>query len=350
MAYTTINKSTDHFNIVKYTGNASGNHAITGVNFRPDFLWIKPRSATDSHRFHSPLLTGSDYFLSSNTGNAEAQNAGCVSSFDSDGFTLNNADSGWNGNSVNYVSWNWKGAGSGSGSTNTDGNMNSTVTVSANATAGISVITWTGSGNTTYNTIGHGLSAVPKFMLIKNRTDASNDWMFYHHVLGNASFFHLNTTDNEQAGTGILNSTTPTSSVITLGSDNKSNGTNDSMICYAFAEKPGFSRIGVYRGNNNTDGSFVYTGFKPAWILMKRNTSGYNWSLVDTKRPGYNQTDKYLIPDTTASEQSTAVDILSHGFKLRTTGGNQNGAAVYYYAAFAEEPTVGSNNIPCTAR
>jgi hypothetical protein len=323
MPYSPIDKSSLHFNTVLYTGNASGNHAITGVNFRPDFLWIKPRSATDSHRIHSPLLTGSDYFLTSD------------------------ADSGWNGNSVNYVSWSWKGAGSGSGSSNTDGSINTTAT-SVNTTAGISVSTYTGTGSTA--TIGHGLGAVPKFMLIKNRTDGSTDWIVYHVALGNAAVFHLNTTNNEQAASGVFNSTTPTSSLITLGTDSKSNGSSKNYICYAFAEKAGFSRFGVYRGNNNTDGTFVYTGFKPAWVLMKRNTAGASWSLVDTKRPGYNQTDKYLLPDTTATEQSTALDILSHGFKLRTTGGNQNTSATYYFAAFAEAPLVGSNNTPCTAR
>ena len=165
MAYTTVNKSTDHFNIVKYTGNASGNHAITGVNFRPDFLWIKPRDGDDHHRIHSPLLTGSDYFLKSSHNGAEAQNAGCVSSFDSDGFTLNNSDAGWNANGTNYVSFNWKGAGSGTGSSNTDGSINTTTT-SVNTTAGISVSTYTGTGSNA--TIGHGLGAVPKYIYIKN--------------------------------------------------------------------------------------------------------------------------------------------------------------------------------------
>jgi len=347
MPYSPIDKSSLHFNTVLYTGNASGNHAITGVNFRPDFLWIKPRDGNDHHRTHSPLLTGSDYFINTSHNGAEAQNAGCVSSFDTDGFTLNNSDSGWNANGTNYVSWSWKGAGSGSGSSNTDGSINTTAT-SVNTTAGISVSTYTGTGSTA--TIGHGLGAVPKFMLIKNRTDGSTDWIVYHVALGNAAVFHLNTTNNEQAASGVFNSTTPTSSLITLGTDSKSNGSSKNYICYAFAEKAGFSRFGVYRGNNNTDGTFVYTGFKPAWVLMKRNTAGASWSLVDTKRPGYNQTDKYLLPDTTATEQSTALDILSHGFKLRTTGGNQNTSATYYFAAFAEAPLVGSNNTPCTAR
>ena len=347
MPYSPVDKSSLHFNTVLYTGNASGNHAITGVNFRPDFLWIKPRSATDHHRLHSPLLTGSDYFLRSSGNGAEAQNAGCVSSFDNDGFTLNNADSGWNASGTTYVSWNWKGAGSGSGSSNTDGSINTTAT-SVNTTAGISISTYTGTGSTA--TIGHGLGAVPKFMLIKNRTDSSTDWIVYHVALGNASVFHLNTTNNEQAASGVFNSTTPTSSLITLGTDSKSNGSSKNYICYAFAEKAGFSRFGVYSGNNNTDGTFVYTGFRPAWILKKRNSQGASWSLIDTKRPGYNQTDKYLLPDTTASEQSTAVDILSHGFKFRTSAGNQNASSTYYFAAFAEAPIVGSNNIPCTAR
>ena len=172
----------------------------------------------------------------------------------------------------------------------------------------------------------------------------------YHHQLGASNVFHLNTTNNEQAAAGVFNSSAPTSSIINLGTDSKSNGSGKNYICYAFAEKTGFSNFGVYRGNNNNDGSFVYTGFKPAWILMKRNSAGASWSLVDTERPGYNETNVYLLPDTTAVEQSTAVDILSNGFKLKTNAGNQNAASTYYYAAFAKAPLVGSNNIPCTAR
>jgi len=344
MAYTTINKSTDHFNNVTYTGTGSA-ASITGVGFQPDWVWAKDRTSANSHQL-SDAVRGVTKTLFSDATAAEVTDAQRLTAFNADGFSVG-TNSSWNTNSNNYISWNWKAGGA--GSTNTDGNMNSTVTTSANTTAGFSIITWTGSGNTIYNTIGHGLGAVPKFVIIKNRTDVC-DWMVYHHVLGNASFFHLNTTDNEQAGTGIFNSTTPTSSVITLGSDNKSNGTNDSMVAYAFAEKAGFSRFGVYSGNNNSDGSFVYTGFKPAWILMKRNSSGASWSLVDTKRPGYNETNVYLLPDTTAADQSTAVDILSHGFKLRTSAGNQNASSTYYFAAFAEAPIVGSNNIPALAR
>ena len=344
MPYTTIDKAPDHFNTKLYTGTGSA-ASITGVGFQPDWVWAKDRTSANSHQL-SDAVRGVTKTLFSDATAAEVTDAQRLTAFGTDGFSVG-TNSSWNTNSNNYVSWNWKAGGA--GSTNTDGNMNSTVTTSANTTAGFSIITWTGSGNTNYNTIGHGLGAVPKFVIIKNRTDVC-DWMVYHHVLGNASFFHLNTTDNEQAGTGIFNSTTPTSSVITLGSDNKSNGTNDSMVAYAFAEKAGFSRFGVYSGNNNSDGSFVYTGFKPAWILMKRNSSGASWSLVDTKRPGYNETNVYLLPDTTAADQSTAVDILSHGFKLRTSAGNQNASSTYYFAAFAEAPIVGSNNIPALAR
>ncbi len=342
MAYTTVNKSTDYFNTLLYTGNNTDGRAITGVGFQPDWVWIKGRNAALDHEVFDPVR-GATKYIATNATNAEATNSNRLQSFDTDGFTL--GDSTSVNKNYNYVSWNWK-AGTGQGSSNTDGSINTTYT-SVNTTSGFSISSYTGTGSNA--TIGHGLGAVPKFMIIKNLTDSA-DWIVYHSILGNASVFHLNTTDNEQAASGVFNSTTPTSSLITLGTDSKSNGSSKNYICYAFAEKTGFSRVGAYRGNNNSDGSFVYTGFKPAWILMKRNSSGASWSLVDTKRPGYNETNVYLLPDTTASEQSTAVDILSHGFKLRTSAGNQNAASTYYYIAFAESPIVGSNNIPALAR
>ena len=343
MAYITFQPK-DHFNTVLYTGDgSSSDRTITGVGFQPDWLWNKSRSNAYNHYIFD-VLRGTN-MLSSNALTADEDKSPQFSALTSDGFTIRN-DAGSlaiNANGVTFANWCWKAGGA--GSSNSDGSITSTV--SANTTAGFSIISWTGSGNN--KTIGHGLGAVPKYILIKNLTDSS-DWIVYHHVLGNASFLHLNTTDNEQAGTGIFNSTTPTSSVISLGSDNKSNGTNDNMIAYAFAEKTGFSHFNVYRGNNNSDGSFVYTGFKPALILSKRNSAGNSWSLIDNKRPGYNVTDKYLLPDTSATDQSTAVDILSNGFKFRTSAGNHNAASSYYYAAFAEAPLVGSNNVPSTAR
>jgi len=342
MAYTTVNKSRDYFNTVTFTGTGSSN-AVTGVGFRPDWLWIKNRSTTASHILQDVVRSPTKQVYSDLT-NAEVTGSDGVSSFDSDGFTVGTGAS-FNGNGNGIVSWNWLASGS-QGSSNTDGSINTTYT-SANTTSGFSISSYTGTGSNA--TIGHGLGAVPKFMIIKNLTDSA-DWIVYHHKLGGSNVFHLNTTDNEQAAAGVFNSSDPTSSLINLGTDSKSNGSGKNYICYAFAEKTGFSHFNVYRGNNSTDGSFVYTGFKPAWILMKRNASGASWSLVDTKRPGYNETNLYLLPDTTAADQSTAVDILSNGFKLKTSAGNQNAASSYYYAAFAEAPLVGSNNVPCTAR
>ena len=342
MAYISFSPK-DYFNSVLYTGNGSTN-AITGTGFQPDWVWCKKRNSAQDHGAVD-AVRGVTKVVYPNLNSAESTDANSVTAFGTDGFTLGSSGD-FNQNSDTYVSWNWR-AGAGAGSSNTDGSINTTST-SVNTTAGFSISTYTGTGSNA--TIGHGLGAVPRFMLIKNRTDASTDWIVYHHALGNASVLHLNTTDNEQAASGVFNSTTPTSSVITLGTDSKSNGSGKNYVCYAFAEKPGFSKAGFYRGNNITDGTFAYTGFKPAFILMKRNTAGSSWSLIDNKIPRYNETDKYIITDTSAAEQSTAVDILSHGFKLRTTGGNQNASATYYFVAFADMPMVGSNNIPALAR
>ena len=341
MPYTTIDKATDHFNTKLYTGTGS-TQSITGVGFQPDFVWIKNRSTTASHILQD-AVRGPTKQVYSDLTNAEVTGSDGVSSFDSDGFTVGTGVS-FNGNGNNIVSWNWKA--NGQGSSNTDGDINTTYT-SVNTTAGISISSYTGTGSNA--TIGHGLGAVPKYILIKNLTDSA-DWIVYHHKLGASNVFHLNTTDNEQAAAGVFNSSDPTSSIINLGTDSKSNGSGKNYICYAFAEKTGFSHFNVYRGNNSTDGSFVYTGFRPAFVLAKRNTAGASWSLIDNKRPNYNEVDKYLLSDTTATDQSTAVDILCNGFKLRTSAGNQNAASSYYYAAFAEAPIVGSNNVTSRAR
>ena len=341
MPYTTVNKSRDHFNTVLYTGTGS-TQSITGVGFQPDLVWCKDRTNTYDHVWFD-AVRGATKRIVSNTTGAETTASSDLTAFASDGFTVGSG-SNINNSGNNFASWNWKA--NGQGSSNTDGSINTTYT-SVNTTSGFSISSYTGTGSNA--TIGHGLGAVPKFMIIKNLTDSA-DWIVYHHKLGGSNVFHLNTTDNEQAAAGVFNSSDPTSSIINLGTDSKSNGSSKNYICYAFAEKTGFSHFNVYRGNNSTDGSFVYTGFKPAWILAKKNGSGNSWSLIDTKRPGYNETNLYLLPNTTAADQSTAVDILSNGFKVRTTGGNQNHAASYYYAAFAEAPIVGSNNVTSRAR
>ena len=348
MAYTTINKSSDHFNTKLYTGNATANHAITGVNFKPDFLWIKPRNMANDHRIHSPLgLSGSDYFLHANANNAETQNSNCVTSFDTDGFTLGNTDPGWNGN-YNYVSWNWKAAGT-SGSSNTDGSVTSTVSV--NTTSGFSISQFNATGSTM--TFGHGLGAVPSVMLIK-RTDSNGNgnWIVYHKSIGATKFLTLNDTSAETTSSTRFGDTEPTSSVATVGSELLSGGT---YIAYCFAEKQGFSKFGSYTGNANADGPFIYTGFKPAWVMIKKESgAGYDWVIFDNKRLGYNDANKKLVANDTDAEANTSpagqIDLLSNGFKIRTTDGHLADAGEYLYIAFAEAPLVGSNNVPANAR
>ena len=347
MAYTTINKSTDHFNTKLYTGSGSAPNAQTGVGFKPDFLWIKTRSTGNDNRIHSPLLTGSDYFLHANATNAETQNTNCVTSFDTDGFTLGNTDAGWNGSGVTYASWNWKA--NGAGSANTDGSINTTAT-SVNTTAGISICKWTGSGANA--TIGHGLGVAPKMIMVKN-TSATNDWNVYHHGIGNTERLFLNTTQGSEDNASAWNDTSPTSSVFSIGTNTNVNQSGSTMIAYVFAEKTGFSKFGKYYGNSDANGAFVYTGFKPAFVLWKVTSGAANdWTLLDNKRDSFNVAGKRLYPNTSGAESETArADFLSNGFKLRADGSDMNGSGnTYIYMAFAEAPLVGSNNVPATAR
>ena len=340
MAYTTINKSTDHFNTKLYTGNATSGHAITGVGFQPDWTWIKARNTAEGHFLYDAVRGASNY-INSNATSAQS-NSIPLTSFNSDGFTLGSTDGAING-SYNYSSWNW--LANGSGSANTDGSTSSTV--SANTTAGFSIVKWTPSGSA--ETVGHGLGSVPKMIITKN-LGASQGWFTYHHSIGNTKYLLLNDTAVEATDSTAWNNTTPTSSVFSVGSQF---GGSD-YVAYCFAEKTGFSKMGLYEGNGNADGSFVYTGFKPAWILIKGKGTAEHWHLYDNKRLGYNATggNARLIPSNTSAEATTInIDILSNGFKQRSVDNNCNGSGQgYIYIAFAEAPLVGSNNVPCTAR
>jgi hypothetical protein len=340
MAYTTINKSSDHFNTVTYTGNSTDNRTVTGVGFQPDWTWIKLRNSVSQHELFD-AVRGANKPISSNLTTAESTETNRLKSFDSDGFTLGT------GTAVNggytFASWNWKASGT-SGSANTDGAINSTV--SANTTAGFSIVTHTGTGSTA--TIGHGLGAVPKVIITKKRSAADN-WFTYHHSIGNGKYLLLEATDAEATSSNVWNDTSPTSSVFTRGGP--ANDSGATYVAYCFAEKTGFSKFGSYTGNANASNApFIYTGFKPAFVLHKRTDSTSDWDLFDNKRVGYNVDNRILAPNTNAAEvTATKIDLLSNGFKLRTsTGGNYSGT--YIYMAFAEAPLVGSNNVPCTAR
>jgi hypothetical protein len=349
MAYTTINKSSEHFNTKLYTGNGS-TQSITGVGFQPDWTWIKSRTTNGYHNVFD-AVRGATKRIFTNDTQVEATTSTTLTSFDSDGFSLgSNGDV--NGNSQSQVAWNWKA--NGAGSSNTDGSITSTV--SANTTSGFSIVSYTGTGSVA--TVGHGLGAVPKMIFFKDR-ETSVDWGVYAEAIGNGNELYLSTTDSSGANSNAFNSTSPTSSVFTIGTSSRYNPSSKSVIAYCFAEKTGYSKFGSYTGNGSTDGAFVYTGFKPAFLMIKRTSGSDQWILYDTKRETGNVMNLALTPDSSDAEQDTSsyntLDIVSNGFKCRGgssgsgTGTNQSGGS-YIYMAFAEAPLVGTNNVPCTAR
>ena len=346
MAYTTINKSTDYFNTKLYTGNG-GTQTITGVGFQSDFTWFKSRSAANSHSLFDSVR-GLGYALSSNLTGAQIPVA--TQTFNSDGYVLAN-DGGApsvNPNGVTTVAWNWKA--NGAGSSNTDGTITSTV--SANTTAGFSIVSYTGTGSSGA-TIGHGLGVAPN-MIIARRKDGVEDWAVYHKTLGATKYLHINNDAAEQTNSNRWNNTTPSATLITLGNHASINYNGGTHIAYCFAEKTGYSKFGSYTGNDSTDGPFIYTGFKPAFILGKRTTNAGGWWMLDSKRPEINVTDEYLLSDSSQAEAddgSFATDFLSNGFKVRASNGNFNTAGnEYIYMAFAEAPLVGTNGVTAKAR
>ena len=339
MAYINFQPS-DYFNTVLYTGNGS-TQSITGVGFQPDWIWQKARNQTYDHRLFD-AVRGTTKAIYSNTTGTEGTESG-VTAFDSDGFSLG-SNAGSNGNTVTYASWNWKA--NGSGSANTDGSISSTV--SANTTAGFSIAQWTGTGSNA--TIGHGLGATPKCFIMK-KTSATSAWSVYHETVGNTKFMTLNATSDPTTSSTVFNNTSPTSSVFSVGTADNGNASGATYIGYFFAEKKGYSKFGSYTGSGNVDGTFVYTGFKPAVLIVKTYTTNGGWQIYDSKRNTSNPTSKFLVPSSNNAEASGSndIDFLSNGFKPRTTlnPGTTDG---FIYMAFAEEPLVSSNNVPATAR
>jgi hypothetical protein len=347
MAYSTINKSTDYFNTKLYTGNGSTN-AITGVGFEPSFTWIKNRSNTSSHNVFD-AVRGATKAIFTNATDAEYTDASRLSAFNSDGFTINGDTSNQtNANGSNFVSWNWKA--NGAGSSNTDGSITSTVSV--NTTAGFSIVKYTGTNSN--STIGHGLGAVPKMIIVKN-TGSSYEWCVYHDALAANENLYLNTTAAAaQSDVGdVWNSTAPTSTTFGVGGNKiYTNYQSENYIAYCFAEKKGYSKFGSVNGNGNADGPFVYTGFAPSFVLYKKYNGLGDWYFVDNKRPGYNDNDKRLYANTNQAEETyDLINFYSNGFKLTnsTHTYTNDSAGTYLYMAFGQS-LVGSNNVPCTAR
>ena len=348
MAYTTIKKPSDYFNTKLYTGNGSAGNSITGVGFQPDWTWIKNRDAANWHQTFDAVRTASSGTLYTNQTSAEDFGGGnLLASFDSDGFTVN-TNTGVNANGQNLVAWNWKCETGVSGTTTGSGSERS-YSGRVNTTAGISIINY--AGNTSAgHTIPHHLGVAPKMIIVKNLGDVGN-WMVYHASTTDFRYYlKLNSSDGTVLDSAVFDNV-PTSSGFLVGSNVDVNDDNQQYIAYCFAEKTGYSKFGSYVGNGNADGTFVYTGFKPAFVIQKQTSaSGEFWMMKDNKRVGYNQTDANLYPNHSNQEVDTnGIDLLSNGFKCRTTGAGSNASgATYIYMAFAEEPLVGDN--PATAR
>ena len=343
MAYTDIDKPEDYFNTKLYSGTGSA-QSITGVNFQPDLVWIKGRNNGNYHRWFD-VVRGVPNYIGSNATDAEASDATQFTSFDSDGFTLSTGGA-TNGSGYTFASWNW--LANGTGSSNTDGSITSTV--SANTTSGFSIVSYTGTGSA--GTLGHGLGSTPKMIIVKCRSDADT-WAVYHENVGATKYMELDTTAAEQVSTQPWNDTAPASSVFTVGNWSATNGSSRTYIAYCFAEKKGFSKFGSYTGNGSTEGTFVYTGFKPAFVIYKKSSaSGSDWIMVDNKRNTFNVLNKELYSNVSTAEGTVdLLDFTSNGFKCRRSHTSQNESGqTYIYMAFAENPLVGTNDIPATAR
>jgi hypothetical protein len=335
MAYTTIDDPTIYFNTVLWTGNGTDDRSITGVGFKPDWVWYKERSNVGDHTVHDIVRGAGERLFTADT-SAESLDANSLQAFESDGFQIG-TNSDVNGNTETYVGWNWLAGGS--ASSNTDGSITSSV--SASTTAGFSIVSYTGTGSVA--TVGHGLGVAPNIVIVKQRTAAGNHWVMYNSALPSANYFlYLDSTDAQQTATNFFNDTAPTSSVFTIGTDAQTNGNTNNLIAYCFAEKKGYSKFGSYTGNGNADGAFVYTGFKPAWVMVKRTDGADSWVMFDNKRNEFNPEDKFLLADVSNAESTYVYcDFLSNGFKSRIPGASWNGSGMsYIYLAFAEAPFV----------
>ena len=370
MAYTTIDDPSAHFQIATYTGNGStGQNIINDGNsdLQPDWVWAKRRDATTSHGLVDSSR-GVRKVLSSNGTDAEyAESAGnTLTAFLSDGFTVG-ADGNYtafNANGSSIVAWQWK-ANGGSTTTNdasSTGVGNTDSVYQANTTAGFSIVTWTGPSGSDARTMAHGLGGTPELIIYKNR-DESVAWYVGTSAITfnfNTDYLQLNSTiakATDAGGTVFVSA--PTSTVIGASSSAASGKENIKYVAYCFRSIQGYSKIGSYTGNGNTDGPFVYTGFKPAWLMIKRTSGTENWVLWDNKRDPFNNFYRVLLPNANSAEDTTNTgsggryigDFLSNGFKLRNTHDTSNGSgSTYIYMAFAERPFVTSGGIPTTAR
>jgi hypothetical protein len=350
MAYTTINKPSDYFNTKLYTGNG-GTNAQTGVGFQPDLTWIKCRDDTHNPNWFD-AVRGVTKRISSHSTAAESTVATSLTSFDNDGFTLG-SDGGQNFNSNTYVAWNW--LASNTTASNTDGSITSTV--SANTTSGFSIVSWTAT-NANGATIGHGLGTTPAIVITK-RLNGTGDWLVGGSAIDTArgganSLLLLNSTSAMDSNSEVYQTFSSTTFQVGVNAGSFANGAT--LISYCFADKQGFSKFGSYTGNGNANGTFVYTGFKPAFVIFKatHSTTSESWLLLDTVRQPSNVNNRRLRPNTSDVEDTPTannVDLLSNGFKIRSSDNRLNGNGhTLIYMAFAEAPLVGTNGVTAKAR
>ena len=345
--YTAIDNPELHFQTKLYTGNNSTN-AITldgSENMQPDMVWFKSRSATTDHAIFD-AVRGVTKEIRPNKTDYEDTASNGLTAFGTDGFTIGD----WfviNASSATFLSWNWKAGGS--GSTNNDGSTASTV--SANTTAGFSIVKHSGSGGAT--TIGHGLGVAPTIVLTK-RLNSANAWIFQQNIIGgsftSSNYLIFNTSAAVASGSGIVNNVT-SSTISFAGADDWVNASGDTYIHYVFKSVQGFSKFGTYEGNGNADGPFIYTGFTPELLWIKRSNDVANWVFKTKSSPGYNVNNNYIYGNLSNAEASgSAVDFLSNGFKWRIDGANQNSSGdTFFYAAFAKAPFVNSKGVPSNA-
>jgi len=351
MAYISIQPS-DFFNALLYSGTGASN-AVTGVGFQPTITWMKETSGAGNDHNLFDAVRGAGELIRPNGANAESTTSEGVKSFDSDGFTCG-TNSSLNGSGSDYASWNWK-----MGTTSVpSGGSTTPSAVSFNTDAGMGIYKYTGTGSAA--TIAHGLGAAPDCVITKNLDTGTDYWnVNIFSVLGNDGRLYLNDTSDNSASSAPWNNTAPTSTLIHLGTSGETNSGGQEVVMYAFVNKKGFSRFGRFRGNGAVDGSFVFTGFRPAFLLIKKYSgAGDGWYLVDNKSNPFNRVNKNLFADTTGalSTAGTAasdknMDFLSNGFKVRSTNGEINQSnEQYVYLAFSEFPFVSSNSKAGVAR
>ena len=350
-SYTTIDNPELFFQGKLYTG-AGDSTAVTvdgDENMQPDLIWMKNRGATYDHHIYDSIRGGRYYLESSTTNGQQDLGSGNQIDFDSDGFTSNNDFNSTSKTSSTYVAWCWKAGTSFSNdaSATSIGDIDSSGSVSQ--TAGFSICSYTGSG-TSGDTIKHGLSTAPKIIIIK-KTSAGDNWTMLNTNISLNT--HLHFTTASAVSDPMFNNTAPTTSVFTVDSDGQVNGSGNTFIAYCFSEVQGYSKFGSYTGNGNADGPFIYTGFRPAWLLVKRASGGtQDWQLFDSKINPFNDATICLRPNQNNGDQTgNSMDLLSNGFKNRLTGSSVNtNGDTYIYMAFAEAPFVNSSGIPCNAR